>query len=212
LRIEQCFQGRDIVLSVETATAEAQTLRERKKAATADALHRAAMELAIERGLPEVTVEAIVDAAEVSRRTFSNYFANKEDALLHGERERLDRILQALRARPADEPPWSAIRASTRALFDEEGEPDPEWVAQSRLIRRHPSLIGQQLARHAEFENDIAEELTRRVGDPMRARLLAAAFTASVRLGADIWLERRGEATLTDEIDRMLAAMGERFD
>ena len=38
--------------------------------------------MAIERGLTEVTVEAIVDAAEVSRRTFSNYFANKEDALL----------------------------------------------------------------------------------------------------------------------------------
>jgi AcrR family transcriptional regulator len=148
----------------------------------------------------------------VSRRTFSNYFANKEDALLHGERERLNRILLALRARPATEPAWQAIRTSTRALFDEEGEPDPEWVAQSRLIRRHPSLIGEQLARHAAFERDIAEELARRVGDPVRARVLAAAFTAGVRLGADVWLERRGERSLSDEIDRMLATMGERFD
>ncbi|WP_239127691.1 TetR/AcrR family transcriptional regulator, partial [Asanoa siamensis] len=96
---------------METATAEAatQTLRERKKAATADALHRAAMELAIERGLTEVTVEAIVEAAEVSRRTFSNYFANKEDALLHGERERLNQFLHALHGRPAAEPAWQAI-------------------------------------------------------------------------------------------------------
>jgi AcrR family transcriptional regulator len=200
------------VQSVETATAEAQTLRERKKAATADALHRAAMELAIERGLTEVTVEAIVEAAEVSRRTFSNYFANKEDALLHGERERLDLILQALRHRAAVEPAWQAIRSSTRALFDEEGEPDPEWVAQSRLIRRHPSLIGQQLARHAAFEQDVAAELDRRVGDPLRARLMAAAFTASLRVGTDVWLERRGEGSLSDAIDHMLATMGDRFD
>ncbi|GIF62842.1 TetR family transcriptional regulator [Asanoa ishikariensis] len=197
---------------VETATAEAQTLRERKKAATADALHRAAMELAIERGLTEVTVEAIVDAAEVSRRTFSNYFANKEDALLHGERERLNRFLLALHNRPTSEPAWQAIRLSTRALFDAEGEPDPEWVAQSRLVRRHPSLTGQQLARHAAFEEDVAADLARRVGDPLRARLMAAAFTASLRVGTDIWLERRGEGSLSDQIDQMLATMGERFD
>jgi AcrR family transcriptional regulator len=209
---EQRSGWRDIVRSVETATADAQTLRERKKAATADALHRAAMRLAIERGLSEVTVEAIVEAADVSRRTFSNYFANKEDALLHGERERLDRMLVALRARPADEPAWRAIRNSIHAFFEDEDEPDPEWVAQVRLIRRHPSLVGQQLARHAAFEADIADELARRTGDLMRARLMAAAFTASVRLGADVWLERRGEATLTTEIDRMMAAMGERFD
>ncbi|WP_245870605.1 TetR/AcrR family transcriptional regulator [Asanoa hainanensis] len=197
---------------METATAEAQTLRERKKAATADALHRAAMELAIERGLTEVTVEAIVDAAEVSRRTFSNYFANKEDALLHGERERLNRFLLALHNRPLTESAWQAIRLSTRALFDAEGEPDPEWVAQSRLVRRHPSLTGQQLARHAAFEEDVAADLARRVGDPLRARLMAAAFTASLRVGTDVWLERRGEGTLSDELDRMLATMGERFD
>lgn len=204
--------SRDIVQGVETATAETQTLRERKKAATADALHRAAMELAIERGLTEVTVEAIVEAAEVSRRTFSNYFANKEDALLHGERERLNQFLQALGARPTTEPAWLAIRASSRALFDESGEPDPEWVAQSRLIRRHPSLVGQQFARHAAFEEDVAGELTRRGADAMRARLMAAAFTASLRVGTDVWLERRGEGSLSDEIDRMLATMGERFD
>ncbi|WP_239090394.1 TetR/AcrR family transcriptional regulator [Asanoa iriomotensis] len=197
---------------METATAEAQTLRERKKAATADALHRAAMELAIERGLTEVTVEAIVEAAEVSRRTFSNYFANKEDALLHGERDRLNQFLLALRRRPAVEPAWQAVRASTRSLFDEGGDPDPEWVAQSRLIRRHPSLVGQQFARHASFEEDVADELARRGADRMRARLMAAAFTASLRVGTDVWLERRGEGSLSDEIDQMLATMGERFD
>ena len=72
-------------------------LRDRKKAATADALYRAAVRLAIARGLDDVTVEAIADEAEVSRRTFSNYFANKEDALLHGDRARMRRLLDELR-------------------------------------------------------------------------------------------------------------------
>ena len=192
-------------------TADAPTLRERKKAATADALHRAAMELAIARGLGEVTVEAIVEAADVSRRTFSNYFANKEDALLFGERARLARILRELRSRPDTETAWQAVRASTVAFVDPGGEPDPEWVAQTRLIRRHPSLIGHQLARHAAFEADVAEELTRRTGDPFPARLMAAAFSAGLRVGVDLWLERRGDTSLTAELDRVLAAMGERF-
>ena len=195
-----------------TRTPGTQTLRERKKAATADALHRAAMELAIERGLSELTVEAIVDSAEVSRRTFSNYFANKEDALLHGERARLERILHALRARPEDESAWQAIRHSTSAFLEDGAELDPEWVAQTRLIRRHPSLIAQQLGRYAAFEADMAAELTRRTGDPRQARVMAAAFGAAVRVAVDIWLEHRGEVTLTSELDRALAAMGERFD
>jgi AcrR family transcriptional regulator len=56
-------------------------LRERKKTATRQALHEAAVRLAVERGVDNVTIEAIADAASVSRRTFSNYFAGKEQAL-----------------------------------------------------------------------------------------------------------------------------------
>ncbi|MFC7467789.1 TetR/AcrR family transcriptional regulator [Actinomadura keratinilytica] len=52
-------------------------LRERKKAATRQAVHEAAMRLTREHGLDHVTVEAIADAAEISRRTFSNYFAGR---------------------------------------------------------------------------------------------------------------------------------------
>jgi AcrR family transcriptional regulator len=57
-------------------------LRERKKTATRQALHESAVRLAVERGVDNVTIEAIADAAEASRRTFSNYFAGKEQALL----------------------------------------------------------------------------------------------------------------------------------
>ena len=56
-------------------------LRERKKLATRKALSDAALRLAIERGLENVTIEDITAEANVALRTFRNYFASKYEAV-----------------------------------------------------------------------------------------------------------------------------------
>ncbi|MEE3922160.1 TetR/AcrR family transcriptional regulator [Micromonospora sp. BRA006-A] len=89
-------------------------LRERKKAATRLALHEAALSLAVEHGPDRITVEAIADAANVSRRTFSNYFGGKEEALFHGDTLRLRRLLRLVADQPAELSPWAAL---TRAAW-----------------------------------------------------------------------------------------------
>src|SRR5689334_6810735 len=116
------------------------SLRERKKAATRLALHRAVAELAATKGLDAVTVEAIADDANVSRRTFSNYFAGKEEALLYGERMRFERLLAEIRARPPKETAWQALTRAVHVMVRAVGEMDPVWLSQMRLVRRHPSL------------------------------------------------------------------------
>src|ERR1700712_3503164 len=57
-------------------------LRERKRADTRERLETAAVELALRDGIEHATVEAICDAADVSNRTFFNYFDSKEDAIV----------------------------------------------------------------------------------------------------------------------------------
>jgi AcrR family transcriptional regulator len=192
-------------------------LRERKKAATRQALHEAAVRLAQEHGPDRITVEAIADEAGVSRRTFSNYFANKEEALFHGDRMRTRLLIEKVRARPATESPWVALSAAAADFYGQLGDLDPEWVAQSRLLRRHPSLAAAQVQTFAAMERELGEEVAARVGpasDPLgvRAKLLAATFLAALRVSMNVWLEHPTETTYLDVARRALAEAGRAFD
>jgi AcrR family transcriptional regulator len=79
-------------------------LRERKKAQTRSDIGTAVLLLALERGLDAVTAEDIAASANVSVRTFHNYFSSKEEALVSAWRSTFQVHLDELRARPVDEP------------------------------------------------------------------------------------------------------------
>ncbi|MBM7412668.1 AcrR family transcriptional regulator [Clavibacter michiganensis] len=64
-----------------SVTASATGLRERRRVETSARLTTIARRLTAARGLSGFTVEEVCDEAGVSRRTFFNYFASKEDAL-----------------------------------------------------------------------------------------------------------------------------------
>lgn len=167
--------------------------RERKKAATRQALHEAALRLAVEQGLERVTVEAIADAADVSRRTFSNYFSSKEEAFFHADLVRTRRLLELVRARPADEPPWTALRGAAEELVGEGNDLDPLWLAQRRLIRGHPSLAAQLVGTYGAAERELTAEIGRRLptapDTPLRSRVLAAAFLNALRAAIQHWID-----------------------
>jgi AcrR family transcriptional regulator len=190
-------------------SAPALGLRERKKEATRQALHEAAVRLAVEHGLEGLTVEAIADAADVSRRTFSNYFANKEEALLHSDQVRLRRLLELLRDRPAGEPPQQALAAAARELLAG-GTTDPQWLAQVRLLRRHPTLLARQVAQYADAERAVAalvaERLPPDADRALRARLLAATLLTTVRVAVQEWMEDPS-TSLPEVLERALALL-----
>jgi AcrR family transcriptional regulator len=62
-------------------------LRERKRLATRREIQRAVLLLSAERGIDKVTVEEISRSADISPRTFFNYFASKDSALVGDELE-----------------------------------------------------------------------------------------------------------------------------
>ncbi|WP_205752395.1 TetR/AcrR family transcriptional regulator [Cryptosporangium phraense] len=192
-------------------------LRERKKAAARLALHEAAVRLALEHGLDHVTTEAIADAADLSRRTFSNYFASKEDAILDGDVVRLQDWLAALRDRPPSEPPWRALRASLNSLTDRWLDPDLARVTAMRALRQHPSLLARQSAIYGAFERDAAGVLLARSGahapdDRRAARVQAAAFLSGLRVAMNLWVEEPDVHHLMPTLDQVLDQLGRGFE
>src|SRR6201995_5853763 len=119
-------------------------LRERKKRATGEALHDAAMRLTLERGLEHLTVEEISAAAGVSPRTFFNYFPGKEQAIVGDDLFAADagQVAEIMNTAPSVLDGMQAIAlglAATAATRREQVQ--QRW----QLITRYPALINRML-------------------------------------------------------------------
>lgn len=165
--------------------------RDRKKSETRDALRAAALRLALEHGYDQLTVEAITAEADVSLRTFFNYFSSKDDALLAPDVDRAAELARALVARPAAEPPVVALRAVFLGLADLLEERQPLWQARNALLRANPHLWPRMAAGFVAFERSLAEAVAARTGtDPDRdlyPGVVAASVVGALRAALAQW-------------------------
>ncbi|WP_280263762.1 alpha/beta fold hydrolase [Nocardia wallacei] len=175
-------------------------LRERKKLATQRALGCAAIGLAMERGLENVLVEDIAAAAEVSPRTFNNYFASKSEAICSIAVDQARRIAAALRERPVTEPLWSAIIHAVLREFDDSDISHRTWMAGVRLITKHPALQGEYRRAQALIQESLAAAIAERTGRTAAAdmypRVAAGAVAAALDVAAARWVEAENSTTI----------------
>ena len=175
--------------------------RDRKKQQTREALITAALRLVDERGLDRVTVEDISEAADVSPRTFFNYFASKDEAITgdqlvdnHGTRERFLAV--------APEVPTVGALLIAMAPGLEAMQRERElWLLRMRVMSANPSLIAGLVARGAEAERDLADAVAQRRGlDPTSAypQVAAAVAGAALRTSMMRWAASGGDRPLTE--------------
>ncbi|MGW0871802.1 TetR family transcriptional regulator [Streptomyces sp. NPDC002740] len=174
-----------------------ETLRERKKQRTRDALLRAAVELFTSQGYERTTVDEIAAAVDVSQRTFFRYFAGKDEAALALVEMTVERFVEAVRERPPHEPPMQALR---QAVLDgwhsinevvESVVPVELYLRMYRVIESTPVLLAAHLRRSVEVEEVLARVIAEREGldvdaDP-RPRLAVAVFSGVMRVTERQW-------------------------
>ena len=170
-------------------SAEGAGRRDRKKQQTRAALTTAALRLVDERGLDRVTVEEISEAADVSSRTFFNYFATKDEALIGDPLTDGPDFRAALLAQPAGLGVVEAIRRALALAIDEIQQHQELWRLRMRVIKANPALLPALLARAAEVEAAFVAAIAERTGHPanspftqLTATLTGTAFrTAMIR-------------------------------
>ncbi|MFJ9115926.1 TetR family transcriptional regulator [Streptomyces sp. NPDC102394] len=174
-----------------------ETLRERKKQRTRDALLRAAVELFTTRGYERTTVNDIADAVDVSQRTFFRYYAGKEEAALALQELVVTRFVAAVRERPAEEAPMEALKQAVLEGWQTLNEvieavvPVELYLRMYRVIESTPVLLAAHLRRNMEIEEAMARVLAEREGldveaDP-RPRLAVAVFGGVMRVTERQW-------------------------
>lgn len=180
-------------------------LRERKKLATRAALGQAAWRLTIELGYEHARVEDIAAAAGVSARTFNNYFASKEDALLSVGADRGARMVAALRARPETEPLWEALAHAVSGQFAGAGEVPRAYA---RSVRFPAELSAAQRRLHASIEVALTAAIADRTGTDadreLYPRLVAGVVVSATQTAFDHWRTSESDAPFPEVLREVL--------
>jgi len=167
------------------------SLRERKKAQTRDALVAAAYALFQRDGFEATTVDAIADAAVVSRRTFFRYFPTKEAVVFPHNSARLSAFTRALADSTRGEP-FSRLRQAVVEMGRVFMSARAELLLQNELIRSAPALVVYELELDAEWERAMAAALTPEDATPessQLARVVAGAAMGAIRATLRSWYE-----------------------
>ncbi|MBF4133171.1 MULTISPECIES: TetR family transcriptional regulator [Streptomyces] len=143
------------------------SLAQRKRQLVADELTEAALQLLALKGFDGVTVDEIVAAAGVSKRTFFRYFASKEDVVVQFLADMGTDMCAELASRPAGEPPSTALLRTVLVPLTTCGDHSEKALPLVRLILRTPALHARFLERQAQWREGLSTELARRLGlDP----------------------------------------------
>ena len=193
-------------------------LRERKRLATRRAIQVAVLQLLDERGVDGVTVDEISRLADVSPRTFFNYFASKEEAMLGDSPELPDQqiIDDFLAGQGAVLDDLAVVLRHSGDQFTTDSE---MLQLRHRLLKQFPQLFAMRMASMRAFEESVSEIVAVRLArdepalasDPAgingRARLVTLVAFAAMRHAWVSWAHSETPSVLADQLEDSFAQL-----
>jgi AcrR family transcriptional regulator len=175
-------------------------LRERKRAETRALLERSAVEIALRDGLEGATIDAISAAANVSSRTFFNYFDTKEDAILGLRDPHITaELIGEIERRHREDPPLEALIGMLFDIFESAAPDFSLHDARKAIVHRYPHLLAGQVAQFSRMSERLVEgaKVVLHTDDAAVAEVALGLCGSAFRVVVKEWMENDG-----GEIDR----------
>lgn len=189
------------------------TLRERKRLAAMRRIQREAVLLFDAHGYPQVSVERIAAAAEVSPSSVYRYFGTKEHILLWDEYDgpALVRFAELIAAHP----PVTALRRACTEILETLFE-DDSWHDRRRMsyILEEPALQAASAGYAHEVATALAGMLADQLGRPpddVDVYLFAHATVGAILAALRYWHESDYQRPLADILDRVFTSLEHGF-
>ncbi len=146
-------------------TTEPMGRRERKKAATRQALADAALRLFLERGYDQVSIRDIAEAADVSTTTLFKHFPGKEALVFDADSDHEAALVAAVRERPDGRSLPAALRDHILRSHVETLA-DPAFARFRELITSTPALRDYGHRMWMRHQTALAQAIAADVGAP----------------------------------------------
>ncbi|MFJ9126159.1 TetR family transcriptional regulator [Streptomyces sp. NPDC102340] len=188
-------------------------LRERTRRAVQAEIVAAAMRLFLERGFEATSMDQIATEVGMSRRSLFRYFGTKEDIVL-GDHAAHGQVLRAaLEERPADEPPWHALRAALVALLRSLPYDSEDFLKITGMLHASPALRARRGEKQQQWTELLVPDIAARLGDAddprirLRAHALVACAVTCSDVALEAWVDSGGAVGVEDAFDEAVAAV-----
>ncbi|MER6075041.1 TetR/AcrR family transcriptional regulator [Streptomyces sp. NPDC001817] len=137
--------------------------RDRKKAATRQAIADAALQLFLEHGYDQVGIRDIADAADVSTATVFKHFSGKEALVFDQDQDRESELIAAVRERPSGQSILDALRQHVLDTWPSI-EAHPQAAAFTNLVESTPVLRAYAERMWTRYTDSLSAAIADEVG------------------------------------------------
>ena len=163
------------------------------------------MRMFLERGFEHTTLEAIAEAADISRRTFFHYFGSKE-AILEAVDDGLHEAFREALSVEGDISPLAAVKVALLQMIGR--YQSKEAIALDNLMRSTEALRARKQAGYERRERALFAALCERwtASDRQPAlRMVAMVSIGAMRVATERWRDDPERESLAAQLERAFA-------